>query len=204
MSEIINNPYQFTQEELKTISANFSTHLDWEKNIFSSIKEKIIEHLRIEQNNKCCYCKQELGFDIKEVDIEHIIPKSEYNEFTFHNLNLALSCPQCNTKKSTKSVLKRRYTRYPKNGNSFIIVHAHFDYYSNHIITMDNCVYIAKTKKGGQTIMHCELFRFIDVMEKAKKFQTKKSPLAVLTEQIRKAGANEVDELLNAIREKIK
>ncbi|MHA7109854.1 HNH endonuclease [Sunxiuqinia elliptica] len=204
MSNKINVPYKFTSKEQKTINDNFSTHLDWGKDVFKTIKENIINHLRNEQENKCCYCKRELGFDIKEVDIEHIIPKSEYSKFTFHNLNLALSCPQCNTKKSTKPVLEKEYTQYPRNGNAFIIIHAHYDDYSTHIMTLDDCIYVARTIKGGQTINHCELFRFLEVMEKAKKFQTKKSPLAELTEQIRNSSENEVNDLLDAIKQKIK
>jgi Bacteriophage Lambda NinG protein. len=204
MTEKINIPYHFTNDELALINVNFKTHLDWEKPIFKSIKTNIINHLRAEQNNECCYCKRKLGFDIKEVDIEHIIPKSEYSDFTFYNLNLALSCPQCNTKKSTKPVLKRKYIQYPKNGKAFTIIHAHYDNYSAHIKALDNCIYVAKTTKGGQTIIHCELFRFLEVLEKAKKFQTKKSPLAELTEQIRNADEVEVNELLKAIKEKIK
>lgn len=204
MSDKINNPYIFKKDELKTIKDNFTTHLDWDKAVFASIKVNIITHLRTEQNNKCCYCKNELGFDIKEVDIEHIIPKSEYNAFTFKDLNLALSCPACNTKKSTKPVLVNKYVQYPRNGNAFIIVHAHYDIYSSHIMTLDKCIYVAKTTKGGLTINHCELFRFLEVMEKAKKFQTNKSPLTILTEQIRNAKEGEVNDLLEAIKDKIR
>lgn len=204
MSDKINNPYIFKKDEIKTITDNFSTHIDWEKPVFSLIKQNIITHLRIEQNNRCCYCKNELGFDIKAVDIEHIIPKSEYNNFTFNNINLALSCPACNTKKSTKPVLIKKHIYYPRNGSAFIIVHAHYDNYSEHIMSLDQCIYVAKTTKGGQTIIHCELFRFLEVMEKAKKFQSKKSPMALLTEQIRNANEEEIDDLLDAIKDKIK
>ena len=82
--------------------------------MFNSIKENIVAHLRIQQNNTCCYCKYQLGFDIKQVDIEHIVPKSEYEQFTFENRNLALSCPPCNTKKSTKPVLNNSIVNYAK------------------------------------------------------------------------------------------
>ena len=204
MSDKINFPYIFTDAEKKVISKNFTTYLDWDKAVFKHIKVNIIAHLRNEQNNKCCYCKNELGFDIKAVDIEHIISKSEYDIFTFYSKNLALSCPGCNTKKSTKPVVSKKYSSYPRNGNSFLIVHAHFDNYSNHIINKEECVYIAITAKGCDTIKYCELFRFLEVLERAKKFQTKKSSLAKLTEDIRNADYSEVNGLLELIKEKLK
>src|SRR5690606_19612567 len=102
MSNRILFPYRFTAGESTIIANNLSTHTDWTKVVFNLIKENIIAHLRIQQDNTCCYCKYQLGFDIKQVDIEHIIPKSEYGQFTFESQNLALSCPACNTKKSTK------------------------------------------------------------------------------------------------------
>src|SRR5690606_31764056 len=114
------------------------------------------------------YCKYKLGFDIKQVDIEHIIPKSEYENFTFEAKNLALSCPACNTKKSTKPVLKNVIVRYPTNGANVIIIHAHYDDYSNHIDIINDCVFVAKSTKGSETITFCELFRLSTVEQRAK------------------------------------
>ena len=96
----IENQYKFTKEELDIIKNNFTCHTDWDKVCFADLKKAIIIFLRKEQDNKCCYCKKELGFDLKQVDIEHILPKSTFSNFTFHVKNLALSCPGCNTKKS--------------------------------------------------------------------------------------------------------
>src|SRR5690606_34025144 len=120
----------------------------------------------------CCYCKYQLGFDIKQVDIEHIIPKSEYEKFTFESLNLALSCPACHTKKSTNPVLFNPIVNYPNDGTNFTIVHAHFDEYSNHIDIINSCVFVAKTKKGSETITFCELFRLSTVEQKVKAYQS--------------------------------
>ena len=203
MSNKINRPYEFSEEETQLISKNFLSYHDWEKKVFDPIKSRIISHLRFEQDNKCCYCKSELGFDIKDVDIEHIIPKSEYDKFTFYGKNLALSCPACNTKKSTKPVLIRRYNNYPRNGNAFVIVHAHYDDYPIHILIKEECVYVARTSKGSDTIKYCELFRFLDVMEKAKQYQTKKTPIAQLVENIRNADDSDINDLIMVIKDKI-
>lgn len=171
MSNRIQTPYNFTAVETAIISRNFSTHNDWTKIVFNPIKQNIISHLRVQQNNLCCYCKYQLGFDIKQVDIEHIIPKSEYPNFTFKSLNLALSCPACNTKKSTKPVLYNAIANYPSDGTNFKIIHAHYDDYSNHIDIIQNCLFVAKTTKGSETITFCELFRLSTVEKRAKAYK---------------------------------
>ncbi|NBK99394.1 MAG: hypothetical protein EOM50_15510 [Erysipelotrichia bacterium] len=188
MSEKISIPYKFSKHEHTIIGSYFSTHTDWEKSIFDDIKENLKEHLRVQQDNKCCYCKRELGFDIKEVDIEHIIPKSRFEKFTFHHKNLALSCPGCNTKKSTSCVLLNvSITNYPSSGSNFKIIHAYYDDYSTHIKVDDGCIYIAKSKKGSETITICELFRLSTAEENAKKFKISQSPMSQLVENMRKA-----------------
>lgn len=188
MSEKINIPYKFLTTEKKIIKDHFSVHTDWEKSVFDDIKENLKEHLRAQQDNKCCYCKIELGFDIKGVDIEHIIPKSKFEKFTFHHKNLALSCPACNTIKSTNCVLvKNSIIKYPSNGTNFKIIHAHYDDYSTHIKIDDGCVYIAKSKKGSETITICGLYRLSEVEENAKKFRTGQSQVAKLVEDLRTA-----------------
>lgn len=204
MSERIQTAYQFTGKELNIIKLNFITFSDWEKSVFSSIKKKLIEHLRVEQDNECCYCKKELGFDIKDVDIEHIVPKSEYERFTFNNKNLALSCPACNTKKSTKQVLNGNCNKYPRSKNAFIINHAHYDNYSENISILEDCIYVANSTKGCNTISCCELFRYQLVEENAKKYYSKKSPLSILTERIRNASESDANDFLDVIKDILK
>jgi len=198
-------PYSFASEESECIALHFNHHPDWVKTIFDPIKDNIIAHLRIQQDNSCCYCKYQLGFDIKEVDIEHIVPKSEYEKFTFESRNLALSCPACNTKKSTKPVLQRLIVNYPRNGNHFKIVHAHYDNYSDHIDIIDNCVFVAKTTKGSETITFCELFRLRIVEEKVKAYQ-KGSPniLSQLVAELATASVDEKQTLVNVILDNIR
>ena len=171
MTDRINTPYIFSREELQCIKDNFTSHIDWEKVIFNDIKKNIVDHLRPQQGNTCCYCKYQLGHDIKQVDIEHILPKSKYEKFTFNGKNLALSCPACNTIKSTKEVLKKSLVRYPRSSNHIKIIHAHYDNYSEHIDIINNCVFFSKTSKGSETITFCNLFRLSEVEDRAKAYE---------------------------------
>ena len=205
MNNRILNPYNLTAEELAVVADNFNTHTDWTKAVFNPIKQNIIAHLRIEQNNTCCYCKYQLGFDIKQVDIEHIIPKSEYEKFTFETRNLALSCPACNTKKSKKPVLNNVIINYPTDGTNIIIIHAHFDEYSNHIDIINNCVFVAKSTKGSETITFCELFRLTTVEQRAKA-NLKPSPsiLQQLIGELKNGNQKDKNELINTIKNAIR
>lgn len=204
MSERIQIPYSFNHEENKIIDHHFSCHEDWEKPVFNEIKKRIIEHLRVQQENRCCYCKRELGFDIKDVDIEHVIPKSKYAIYTFYSYNLALSCPGCNTKKSHKDVLDAPAKRYPRSPNRFIIVHPHYDNYSDHIHIIDECVYIPVTSKGCRIIEFCELFRLKKVFQNAQANRTSRSNLSKIIEELRQGNNSEVKAFVAEIKNLIK
>jgi uncharacterized protein (TIGR02646 family) len=158
--EKINIPYQHTNEDLNILNADYPvTPSDWNKDKYTQVKARIISHLRNQQENLCCYCKNPLGYDLKQVDIEHIIPKSTHVQFTFEPKNLALSCPSCNTKKSTKNVLARTIRKYPKDHEKFLIVHPHFSNYSDHICLLGGIIYSGKDQRGNNTIGICELTR---------------------------------------------
>lgn len=201
MSDFIKKEYVLTKQEKSLVDKAFTTHNDWGKLIFNDIKQNIIQHLRAEQDNKCCYCKRNLGFDIRDVEIEHIIPKSTHSKFAFHGKNMALSCPACNTIKNVKPVLKKSVTNYPKTGKAFKIIHAHYDSYPEHIHIYDESVYAARTSKGSETITICELFRLHTVEDKMKKFNAKRqSPLAKLTEAIRNSKPEELEAFIEEIK----
>lgn len=205
MSNRILVPYSLTAGESTIIANNFNTHTDWSKTVFDSIKLNIVNHLRPQQSNTCCYCKYQLGFDIKQVDIEHIIPKSEYEDFTFETRNLALSCPACNTKKSTKSVLTNVIVNYPTNGTNIKIIHAHYDDYSNHIDIINNCVFVATSKKGSETITFCELFRLSTVEQRAKAYQQlSPSIMKQLVADLKNGNKQDKEDLINTIKEAIR
>lgn len=200
----INNPYFLSKEDALTIRKNFAVHTDWEKAAFEHIKKKIIDHLRQEQNNKCCYCQAELGFDLKTVDIEHIIPKSKFEKFTFHPKNLALACPGCNTSKGKKSVTLKDIVRYPSSGRNITIIHPHFDHYYNHVQIHADAIYQGLDDKGCETIKICKLYRLKNVLRRQRERIVKKSPLHELVEALRASTLEEQAELAGELIKIIK
>jgi hypothetical protein len=201
MVDKISSPYVPSPEELKVIKANFKDDKDWTNEKFDGFKSNLITDLRIKQDNKCCYCKSVLGYDIKNVDIEHIIPKSKYSQFTFNPKNLALSCPGCNTSKSTKNVLHKPIKLYPRNGRNIMIVHAHFDNYKKCIQIHDEAIYEALDDegKGCDTIKICKLHRMKKVLKKMCKVNTQKSPVKKLVESLRTATKEEQQEFVDLL-----
>lgn len=196
----INEPYKLSAEDEKTIVSNFKSHNDWDKIAFDSIKTSIIDDLRPKQENKCCYCRIELGFDIKAVDIEHIIPKSQYPQFTFYTKNLALSCPGCNTSKGKKNVLGKPIKRYPLTGNNLIIIHPHFDDYFSCIAIHDGAIYEGLNDKGCETIKQCKIYRLKEVIKRRKALSSNLNPIQELVENIRNADDSEKKQLLQALQ----
>ena len=171
----IEHPYTFTDEEKLQIKDNYSVHTDWDKSVFDNVRSNITQHLRNEQNNECCYCRQELGFDIGDVHIDHIIPKSSYAQFGFIAQNLALSCHSCNTAKSSSNTVKNTsITSYPRTGANICIVHSYYDDYNEHLEIIDKSIYVPLTAKGCDTIKFCQLHRLRVVENNKRKFESKK------------------------------
>lgn len=196
----INEPYKLSAEDERVIIGNFKSHNDWDKAVFDSVKARIIDDLRPKQENKCCYCRAELGFDIKAVDIEHVIPKSQYPKFTFHAKNLALSCPGCNTSKGKKNVLGKPIKRYPRSGSNLIIIHPHFDDYFSSIAIHDGAIYEGLNDKGCETIKQCKIYRLKEVIKKRKALSTNQNPIQSLVENIRNADDSDKEQLLQALQ----
>jgi len=200
--------YTLSANDKELIKNEFSNHTDWEKDCFIELKNKIRKHLRIEQKNKCCYCKRELGLDIKEVDIEHIVAKSIIDRFTFEPSNLSLSCPGCNTKKGFDNVLNNKFKNrksYPKDSSFFIIVHAHYDNYFEHIKIHDNLLYEGLTKKGSQTIATCELFRLKKIqMEAQAIYSQKNDSYKLVADALSSANPQELSDIIIKIANIIK
>lgn len=199
MTSKIIEPYCLTTAEKKIVKDNFTVFKDWEKGVFDSIKINLIADLRVKQSNLCCYCKRDLEFDIKDVDIEHILPKSKHQRFTFHPKNLALSCPGCNTSKGSKEVVKRAIKNYPRSGSNILIIHAHFDDYNLSIEIHSNAVYEGLDDKGCETIKQCKLYRLKTVQEKARKASNKLSPIQLLIESLRTAPQDEQKQFIDQI-----
>jgi uncharacterized protein (TIGR02646 family) len=164
-------PIIFTKTDLAYVSTyNGKDHSLWNETTgpIVSIRAAIRAHYLEEQGYRCAYCRmlkrERYGLSW---DVEHIIPKSEHPQFMFEPENLALACKECNLSKHDKSVLTRRLNKtspYPKEKESFSIIHPHFDTYSDHMevaVLAGKVFHRPKNKeKGKETFIMCNLIRF--------------------------------------------
>lgn len=89
----------FTVKELALIEEAKQAGGDvWNHEDLADIKRKIKVYYRnLDNSESCCYCKRDFRDEFNMViDIEHILPKSRYEEFMFDIHNLNISCKRCN------------------------------------------------------------------------------------------------------------
>lgn len=102
--------YYIINSELKKIFENLDKSIDktkYQTNL--SVKQLFNYSYFIDSQPRCCFCGQLLESSIKEdkdnknkkeeylhADIEHIIPKDQFPQFTLHPENWAPCCKECN------------------------------------------------------------------------------------------------------------
>ncbi|WP_444897104.1 HNH endonuclease [Microbulbifer sp. SSSA005] len=134
----------------------------WAREEVSSIKNEIKEFYKKIQKYICVYCNKKYPVKHSSVwDAEHIVPREKSPQFMFVPRNLCVACKDCNGPKSNHNVLVNSNRKtYPTTSDDFLIVHPHFDDYSDHIAIFMGSIYSPKTKKGQNTIELCNLLRF--------------------------------------------
>lgn len=165
----MSNPVAFTHQQKLAIaelyaSKEASESFDlWGCEAAESIRRSAKAHGIKSQLRRCCYCKEQVNStNFKMWEVEHVLPQSDFHNFTFEPENLAVACPDCNTIKLNKPVSKRKtYKRFPKSSASYLIVHPHFDVYNDHI-WKSGLIFQPKSPKGRKTIEICGLLRLAE------------------------------------------
>jgi 5-methylcytosine-specific restriction endonuclease McrA len=160
LDPVIYSADQCRQIKNELQSPSFSDHI-WGEERLNLIRAAIKEHYVHKQDYRCCYCRQQIFSDHGRAwDIEHVISRSEMPRFMFVPRNLAVACIECNVEKKARKVTDKSRSRFPAQSQHYIIVHPHFDEYEDHIEIRGDGIYIALSRKGGNTIWTCNLFRF--------------------------------------------
>ena len=132
----------------------------WGEDIVDPVRTEIKDHYIVEQNYTCVYCNRLIATANKALwDAEHVICRDSVPRFMFTPQNLAISCRDCNVLKGQKEVRTTKRKKFPNESKHYLIVHPHFDKYSDHIRWFgDVCAPI--TAKGVETQTICGLTRF--------------------------------------------
>ncbi|MFL1469459.1 HNH endonuclease [Paraclostridium bifermentans] len=180
---------------------------EWEDSSLKYYKKDILTYLYKINKGNCYYCKTKLS--IGDIHIEHIMHKEKYSIFTYHPVNLTISCKTCNTNKGTKIVLKddklekkfEEFEQYPNDKDDFKIVHAYLDTYDDHIEFQDGWMIRAIGNKGKNTIEMCYLNRHELALEKKKRIKLMKSKVDYAKKMISGIGdeSKQKENILNII-----
>ena len=170
----IKSPVPFTTDLLQTIASKMGsptfTHRDWGSPELEAIRSHIREHYRTAQNGFCAYCRNVVSIQsASNCHVEHIAPKSRYQNFMFEPKNLCVVCADCNEIKREQEVASEEPDPvqkgkgrkiYPRSSSAFKIVHPHFDVWERHIQRFGP-FFGDKTDKGHFTIGACKLNRHL-------------------------------------------
>lgn len=208
---LIRNHFVYENDELALIRAKKLegfTHHDWSHETLMSLRSRIRDFYRREQNGHCAYCMQTISLQAAaNAQVEHILPKSKHEAFIFEVKNLCVICADCNQAKGAKNALigeeidtvQNLPRRYPTSSARFLIIHPAIDVYREHI-AINGKIYIDLTPKGHFTIGTCNLNRF------TQKFGIEQSMLDdygifQLLESYSSGGAQEKRNAFERIRE---
>lgn len=133
----------------------------WGQDEVTPVRKEIKAHYISEQQHLCCYCGlPDPAIHGLDWDVEHIVPRTRHPEFLFTQTNLSVACRECNgSKRAKETLVDPAASAYPSTSDAFLVVHPHFDEWSDHILR-DHLTYASFTDKGRWTIKECRLNRF--------------------------------------------
>lgn len=194
----------FTAEEYEII-ARLSAPGGWDQGEAEGIKKKIKDHLILKEIAFCCYCQIPMDeWHRMTIDIEHVLPKSVFPEFTFEIKNLNVSCKRCNMQikgDDHSFYIGERGQATEFASAHYKFVHPNLDSYEQHLVRKSEQLgkkvmvkYAVKTAKGRETYRYFELMKIEKAM--VDRAQGLRGTRAVKTLSRRRAA--EAEDLLRA------
>ena len=156
--------FTFTAADLQLISDAKTKGGDiWADKTLDTIKGRIKDHYLAKTDEQCCYCRKNFTGEFRFViDIEHVLPKSQYPDLIFELINLSVSCKRCNMN------IKREDTTFLidpvgvvnriRDAAQYLFSHPNLDDYFQHMSYLTQSVnskksikYLPLTNKGNFT-----------------------------------------------------
>lgn len=181
-------------ENIKSAISQKDTTDVWTNPLIQPFKKKVKNYFRT-INNECCYCRKNFTGEFNMViDIEHILPKSRFEELMFTLFNLNIACKRCNMSIKNEKIdflVDPALTRAnPQDPSLYKFIHPNFDVYDQHLnyfSTIDNqkkvikFLVVRKSNKGKFTYDYFRLNELeIDTLNQAQGVKKKEE----LTDQI--------------------
>lgn len=178
------------------------------KDAYKTFKPRIRNHLKVQQNGRCAFCRCRVNVGGSFPNLEHLISKSDYSQFKTLPENLVYCCWLCNKSKKKKNTINNPVANkaqqiFPTVSNGFVIVNPYHDDYQTHIDFIDEVIVIKNgtSIKGANTIEFYELARPELAEERAREFKINQNQLNhQLTQRLTDATTpNDVLQQVNAI-----
>jgi uncharacterized protein (TIGR02646 family) len=113
----------------------------------SALISGIRRHLLEIQRNLCCYCQRELQGIAYARPVEHILSKKDYPQYAFHYRNLAVSCFDCNLKKS-----HHNWTKWPKGRRRYVSARRCKEFFHPRYHSYDEHIHFIRMRTNGASI----------------------------------------------------
>lgn len=100
------------------------------------VKQALRDFLEELQNGMCCYCQRPLVNIAHAKPIEHVLPRVDFIQYTFHFWNLAVACHDCNQLKREAvwaNEDKRNVELYPRPAEFTEMYHPRFHRFADHV-----------------------------------------------------------------------
>jgi uncharacterized protein (TIGR02646 family) len=128
----------------------------YEDGIMGKHIHKAVSNFLTKLNGRCCYCQEKI-FSNANSNIDHVLPRKHYPQFTFTPHNLAAACITCNALKTGDDFYNENPANmnYCKLSNSWKCFHPNFHDFNDHVQMLclqSNYIYIrtyiGKTPEG--------------------------------------------------------
>lgn len=133
----------------------------WSSSHVKQVKARLKAHKRGEQGERCCYCQRSTFGEFKMVlDIEHILPKSEFSHCIFDLSNLAVSCKKCNMKIKGERLdfLNGEVSELLEMEKSQLFQKERYKFAHPNLLSVYKHLSIYKILDGPGTILHYRIF----------------------------------------------
>lgn len=154
------------------------------KDGYSTFKTRIRRYLKIAQHGRCAFCRCYVSIGTSYSNLEHLVSKSDYEQFEFLPENLVYCCWQCNKGKLVRNTLSgpvedKVRQQFPTQSNGFVIINPYHDHFEDHIDFFDEVLILSKdnSTKGDTTIDFYNLSRPELAEERAREFKLNQEQL---------------------------
>jgi uncharacterized protein (TIGR02646 family) len=184
-------------DSLKKASLEPTATNAWSYTQLKKIKSKIKTEKLERQGYLCCYCSTDLyRVHSISIDIEHVLPKSDFRKYMFTIKNLSAACKQCNmtlkNKDSSFIIESDLFNKKPFLKKHYEFIHPTLEIYEKHIFRRDEragrniiTTFEIKTPKGQYTYEYFKLHEIEKrALDKSQGQKTPKLDKAVIDEDI--------------------